>query len=88
MGGTKKKGHFLEKKRAPTKGNSQSEIYNFLDVGIYPYIVITIIRDNFNICFTLYTIQDIALASYFAVRKSHLIKREKTHPNGVIRTFS
>ena len=41
-GGTNKKGHFLEKKRAPTVGNLKAKIYNFLDIGIYPYIVITL----------------------------------------------
>ena len=33
-GGTKKKGHFLEKKRAPTKGNLKANIYNLLDISI------------------------------------------------------
>ena len=59
-GHQEKRALILEKKRTPTKGNLKAKIYNFLDIGIYPYIVITIIRDDFNICFTLYTIQDIA----------------------------
>ena len=58
--GTKKKGHFLEKKGYLQKGNLKAKIYNFLDIGVYPYIVITIIRVDFNICFTLYALQDIA----------------------------
>ena len=40
--GHQQKGHFLEKKGAPTVGNLKAKIYHFLDIGIYPYIVITL----------------------------------------------
>ena len=39
-GASTKMGIFLEK-RAPSKGNLKAKIYNLLDVGIYPYVVIT-----------------------------------------------
>ena len=41
-GAPTKKGTFWKKKRAPTVGNLKAKIYNFLDIGIYPYIVITL----------------------------------------------
>ena len=41
-GGTNKKGHFLEKKGHLHWEISKRKSYHFLDIGIYPYIVITL----------------------------------------------
>ena len=47
----------LSGKRGTSKGKSQSEIYNFYDIGIYPYDCGYNIRDDFNICFSLYMLK-------------------------------
>ena len=41
-GGHQQKRALSGKKRAPTVGNLKAKINNFLDIGIYPYIVITL----------------------------------------------
>ena len=52
-GGTKKEGHFLEK-GAPPKGNLKTDIYNFLDTSINPYILISL-SGVISIFLSLYT---------------------------------
>ena len=55
------KGHFLEK-GGTYKGKSQSENIHFLDIGIYPTLHCNnIIRDDFNVCFSLYMVQDTSM---------------------------
>ena len=41
-GGHQQKRALSEEKRAPTVGNLKAKIYNFLDIGTYPCIVITL----------------------------------------------
>ena len=60
VGGTNKKGHFLNKK-GTYSGKSQSEYIPFFRHWYIPlHCDYIIIRDDFNICFSSYIIQDIA----------------------------
>ena len=61
-GAPTKKGTFW-KKRAPTVGNLKAKIYNFLDIGIYPYIVITL-SGMISIFVSLHTSYKISLKNH------------------------
>ena len=51
------RGEGAPRKRAPSKGNLKAKIYNVLDIGI-PLHCDYFIRDDVNICFTLYKVED------------------------------
>ena len=75
-GGALTKKGTLWGKRAPTKGNLKAKIFNFLDIGIYPYNLITL-SVMISIFVSLYTSYTILLKHHtlqlgVMVEKNHL----------------